>query len=218
MFKITNSDLVDIMRINEIKQKLNHHLLKIILFLSIIIIVQTIAIIFLFFAKEQVPYLVFYSKSDQNFVKVEKANSNITNQEAVKYLLISSYIDKRESINRINDLQKLEDVKNQSNTDTWNILIKNIQNKESIYNNINLTREVKIINISYITENIASVYFTLTQKINNEVNFKKQYRVTLEYEFKEQKIPYGDIPKNPLGFFVTKYGITEITPIPEEEK
>ena len=84
------------------------------------------------------------------------------------------------------------------------------KNKDSIYTTRNLYRDIEIINVSVLSANIATIDFVAVIKKESEKNSKK-YRATLEYDFQKMEMTYDSIPKNPTGFVVKQYSITDIT-------
>lgn len=70
---------------------------------SAIIALLIITIMVMLPLKQNVPYLVFFSNAESNFVRVEQGNLNIRSEEALLKSILASYVQKRETINRIDD-------------------------------------------------------------------------------------------------------------------
>lgn len=185
--------------------------------LSVMVICLFIIIIFLFPLKEKEPYLLFFSNADQNFVRVEKANGDYKNQKALIYSLVAAYVQNRETINRINDVARYEDVRLQSSSEVWDQLEKLVMQKGSVYQNNSIKRNIEIINVSLVAKNIAQVDFLTKTYYANTLQSTKRRRATLAYLFEDQEITFNNIPKNPTGFKVIGYEITEVY-IPQEDK
>lgn len=185
--------------------------------LSVMVIAQFIIIILLFPLKQKEPYLVFFSNADQNFVKVEKANSNYKTQKALVYSLVAAYVQKRETINRIDDVIRYEDIRLQSSSEVWDGLENLVTQKGSVYQNESIKRNIEIINVSLVVNNIAQIDFVVKTYYSNRLESTKRRRATLAYVFDDQEITFNNIPKNPTGFKVIGYEITEVY-LPQEEK
>lgn len=185
--------------------------------LSIMVIAQFIIIIFLFPLKQKEPYLVFFSNADQNFVRVERANSDYKTQKALVYSLVSAYVQKRETINRIDDVIRYEDIRLQSSSEVWDGLENLVTQKGSVYQNESIKRNIEIINVSLVVNNIAQIDFVTKTYYANRLESTKRRRATVAYVFDDQEITFNNIPKNPTGFKVIGYEITEVY-LPQEEK
>ena len=185
-------------------------MLYIIIIFAVIIVMLAAAIMFLAPFKEVKPYLVFFSEPSTNFVRVEQANFNVRADEALLKSILAGYVKKRETINRIDDIQRYEEIRIQSEKRVWDTFSKLVKNKDSIYTTRNLYRDIEIINVSVLSANIATIDFVAVIKKESEMNSKK-YRATLEYDFQKMEMTYDSIPKNPTGFIVKQYSITDIT-------
>ncbi|EAI8054130.1 type IV secretion system protein [Campylobacter upsaliensis] len=176
-----------------------------------IIILLIILFIILLPLKEEKPYLVFFSDSQNNFVRIEPANFNIRTDEALLKGIIAGYVIKRETINRIDDIERYEEIRNQSNSKVWNTFSSLVSQGNSIYSTRGIYRDIKIINSSILSKNIATVDFTATiiHEVTAEKNFKR-YRATLNYDFTQQTLNFDSLPKNPTGFIVNEYALTEV--------
>ena len=181
-------------------------------FIFIIIALITLLIIVLPL-KEKEPYLVFFSEPQTNFVRVTPANYDIRTDEALLKGIIAGYVKKRETINRIDDIERYQEIRLQSISKVWNTFSALVAQSNSIYATQNIYREIKIINSSILSENVATVDFvaTIIQEGTGEMKKDfKRYRATLKYDFKEQKINFDSLPSNPTGFIVNEYALTEV--------
>lgn len=52
-------------------------------------------------------------------------------------------------------------------------------------------------------------FITITQDIKNKS--LKRYRATLKYDFINQEINFQSVPRNPTGFIIQDYALTEIS-------
>ena len=182
-----------------------------ILALSLIIIMLVIGFIMLLPLKQKQPYLVFFSNADTNFVRVEQANYDIRSDEALLKSIIATYLINRETINRIDDIERYEKVRYQSSQDVWNMFEKIVKQENSIYSSNEVYRNIKIINLSILDRKIANIDFIseITQN-NNKKSITKRYRATLAYDFINQELNFDSVPENPSGFIVNGYALTEI--------
>ena len=193
-----------------LERNIKAYMLYIIIIFAVIIVMLAVAIMFLAPFKEVKPYLVFFSEPSTNFVRVEQANFNVRADEALLKSILAGYVKKRETINRIDDIQRYEEIRIQSEKRVWDTFSKLVKNKDSIYTTRNLYRDIEIINVSVLSANIATIDFVAVIKKESEKNSKK-YRATLEYDFQKMEMTYDSIPKNPTGFVVKQYSITDIT-------
>ena len=193
-----------------LERNIKAYMLYIIIIFAVIIVMLAAAIMFLAPFKEVKPYLVFFSEPSTNFVRVEQANFNVRADEALLKSILAGYVKKRETINRIDDIQRYEEIRIQSEKRVWDTFSKLVKNKDSIYTTRNLYRDIEIINVSVLSANIATIDFVAVIKKESEKNSKK-YRATLEYDFQKMEMTYDSIPKNPTGFIVKQYSITDIT-------
>lgn len=193
-----------------LERNIKAYMLYIIIIFAVIIVMLAVAIMFLAPFKEVKPYLVFFSEPSTNFVRVEQANFNVRADEALLKSILAGYVKKRETINRIDDIQRYEEIRIQSEKRVWDTFSKLVKNKDSIYTTRNLYRDIEIINVSVLSANIATIDFVAVIKKESERNSKK-YRATLEYDFQKMEMTYDSIPKNPTGFVVKQYSITDIT-------
>lgn len=182
-----------------------------ILALSLIIIMLVIGFIMLLPLKQKQPYLVFFSNADTNFVRVEQANYDIRSDEALLKSIIATYLINRETINRIDDIERYEKVRFQSSPEVWNMFEKIVKQENSIYSSNEVYRNIKIINLSILDRKIANIDFIseITQN-NNKKSITKRYRATLAYDFINQELNFSSVPENPSGFIVNGYALTEI--------
>ncbi|WP_394980631.1 type IV secretion system protein [uncultured Helicobacter sp.] len=180
-----------------------------------IICLLVLLIISLFPLKEKEPYLVGFSNATQNFVHIEKANETITANEALLRNLIGSYIINRESINHFDDEERYEIIRMQSNTKVWKTFENIVAQESSIYGNSNLTREVKVINVAKWKNGYANAEVAISLYALGTLQSQKRYRITLMYKFNTLDIDFASLPKNPTGFEVQEYAVTEIATIKE---
>lgn len=155
------------------------------------IIALSIAIFIMMPLKENTPYFIDFANSDKHFAVVQKADTKVDYGEAFLRNLVGSYITARE--------------------------------KGSIYSNSNMDREIKIINISIYKQgkqqNIAVADIVAKVFDKGYLISEKRYRVSLIYHFKPLiQFDYSSMPKNPTGFIVDKYSLSEIASIKALDK
>lgn len=196
-----------------LERNLRQYLFILNIIFALIIIVLVALLIIIMPLKEKQPYLVFFSEPATNFIRVEPANFNIRSDEALLKGIIAGYVKKRETINRVDDIERYEEVRLQSNSKVWNTFSALIAQSGSIYSTANIYRDIKIINSSVLSENVATVDFVaniIQEGIGEAKKEFKRYRATLKYDFTEQKINFDSLPQNPTGFIINEYALTEV--------
>ncbi|EMH46752.1 VirB8/TrbF family protein [Helicobacter pylori] len=188
------------------------------------IIALSIAIFIMMPLKENTPYFIDFANSDKHFAVVQRADTRLDYSEAFLRNLVGSYITARETINHIDDKIRLnETIREQSSEEVWKILEQLVSSKGSIYSNSNMDREIKIINISIYKQgkqqNIAVADIVAKVFDKGYLISEKRYRVSLIYHFKPLiQFDYSSMPKNPTGFIVDKYSLSEIASIKALDK
>ncbi|ECL7558316.1 virulence protein [Campylobacter jejuni] len=190
----------------------------VILVLFITNIITAISLMLLMPLKTKEPYLLFFSNYDTNFVTIKKANQDLTADENLVKSLLAGYVKNRESINRINDTQRYEETRMQSSVKVWKRFQNLVEMKNSIYTQNNIFRDINIINVSIQTiknqKGIALVDYTANIYNNDKsINEIKKYRATLEFLFQQVNTNDKSVIKNPTGFMINNYNITEIIDI-----
>lgn len=193
----------------KLERNIKAYMLYLIIVLATIISLLAGAIMFLTPLKEKQPYLVFFSNADTNFVSIKQANTNMRADENLLKSIIAGYVKKREIINRIDDVDRYEEIRIQSSSQVWTTFSNLVKQSNSIYTTANLYRDIEIINVSILSTNVATIDFIAIIKIGEEQEIKK-YRATLYYDFENIEINYDSVPKNPTGFIVKQYSITDI--------
>lgn len=167
-------------------------------------------IIFLLPLKEKKPYLMFFSNAEQNFVRVLPIGEQIRGEDALIKTLIASYVSKRETINRIDDTNRYLDVREQSSAKVWDSFSEIIKSKDSVFQEERYTRKIIIKNVAIIADQIAQVDYISEDFKDKDLETTKAFRATLQFDFDSQVMKASDVARNPLGFIVTKYTISEI--------
>lgn len=194
-----------------LERNMKQYLFVLNIIFAIIIILLFVLFTILLPLKEEKPYIVFFSDAQNNFVRVEPANFNIRADEAMLKGIIAGYVLKRETINRVDDIERYEEIRNQSKSNVWNTFSALVTQNGSIYSAKGIYRDIKIINSSILSKNIATVDFTATiiHEATAEKSFKR-YKATLNYDFTQQELNFDSLPKNPTGFIVNEYALTEV--------
>ncbi len=188
------------------------------------IIALSIAIFIMMPLKENTPYFIDFANSDKHFAVVQRADTKVDYGEAFLRNLVGSYIMSRETINHIDDKIRLnETIREQSSDEVWKTLEQLVSGKGSIYSNSNMDREIKIINISIYKQgkqqNIAVADIVAKVFDKGYLISEKRYRASLIYHFKPLiQFDYSSMPKNPTGFIVDKYSLSEIASIKALDK
>lgn len=180
-------------------------------FISVILnIALVVALIILLPIKEKIPYILYYSNAEQNFVRVIPIGQDLRGEEALLKTLVASYVSKRETINRIDDTERYLTIRSQSNAIVYDNFLTLIKNESGIFNQNRYTRKIKIKNVSLISKQIAQVDFVAEVYQNQSIKEIKAYRATLQFQFSKQTLQIQNLEENPTGFIVTAYSISEI--------
>ncbi|MBZ7963315.1 virulence protein [Campylobacter sp. W0049] len=194
-----------------LERNIKAYMLWIIIILTAIVISLSVAITFLTPLKEVKPYLVFFSNAETNFVKVEQAGMDMRADENLLKSILAGYVQKRETINRIDDVQRYEEIRMQSKKNVWDTFVNLVKTPNSIYTSNGVYRTIEIINVSILNKNIATIdFFAKITNRDGSVNSYKKYRATLYFDFQPIEMTYNSVPKNPTGFIVEQYSITDI--------
>lgn len=200
----------------KLERNIKAYMLYTIIILAFTSIILSLSIMFLTPLKETKPYLVFFSDAQTNFVKIKEANLDIRKDTALLKNILAGYVKNRELINRIDDIQRYEIIRIQSSKPVWEAFSNLVKAKNSIYTTQNLYRDIQIINVSILNDFIATIDFVAQQSNRTKTTMSyKKYRATLKYNFEAQEDNYNSVIKNPTGFIVDDYAITDII---EEEK
>ncbi|MGN8448909.1 VirB8/TrbF family protein [Helicobacter pylori] len=217
-------DELDLSSVFEIQRKNTQMAYRLAIGGLIGVISLSVALAFLMPLKQIEPYFVDFANSDKHFAVVQKADTKINYSEAFLRNLVGSYIMGRETINHIDDKIRLnETIREQSSDEVWKTLEQLVSGKGSIYSKSNMDREIKIINISIYKQgkqqNIAVADIMAKVFDKGYLISEKRYRVSLTYHFKPLiQFDYSSMPKNPTGFMVDKYSLSEIASIKALDK
>ncbi|MFP6007488.1 VirB8/TrbF family protein [Helicobacter pylori] len=217
-------DELDLSSVFEIQRKNTQMAYRLAIGGLIGVISLSAALAFLMPLKQIEPYFVDFANSDKHFAIVQKADTKVDYGEAFLRNLVGSYIMSRETINHIDDKIRLnETIREQSSDEVWKTLEQLVSSKGNIYSNSNMDREIKIINISIYKQgkqqNIAVADIVAKVFDKGYLISEKRYRVSLIYHFKPLiQFDYSSMPKNPTGFIVDKYSLSEIASIKALDK
>lgn len=204
--------------IYKLERNIKAYMLYTIIILAFIIVLLALAISFLTPLKETKPYLVMFSNAESNFVKIAEANLDIRSDIGLLKNILSGYVQNRESINRIDDIQRYELIRVQSDRSVWEAFQNLVKSKNSVYTTSNLYRAVKIINVAILSKNVATVDFTIEQSNKQRTELRWfNYRATLNYDFVPNEDTYSSNLSNPTGFVVKEYALSNIN-FNEKEK
>lgn len=202
----------------KLERNIKAYMLYTIIILAIVVVILAFAIYFLTPLKETKPYLVMFSNGESNFVKINEANMDIRNDTGLLKNILAGYVINRETINRINDAERYEIVRIQSDRNVWEAFQNLIKAKNSIYTTNGIYRSVKIINVAILSNNVATIDFSIEQsnKTRTEIRWFN-YRAALNYDFIPNEDTYNSNIQNPTGFVVKEYALTSIDHIKKEE-
>ncbi|EFB8367701.1 virulence protein, partial [Campylobacter coli] len=130
----------------QLERNIKAYMLYIIIALTTIVVSLAIAIAFLAPFKEVKPYLVFFSDGETNFVKVEQAGMDMRADENLLKSILAGYVKKRETINRVDDSERYEEIRLQSQKNVWQTFSNLVKAPNSIYTTQGVFRSIEIIN------------------------------------------------------------------------
>lgn len=174
-------------------------------------IALSIAIALLTPLKETKPVLLKFSDADSRFVTISDIDLNVRNDQELLKSIIAGYVKSRELINRIDDIERYNEVRSQSARPVWEAFQNLVSDPNSIYTAKGYIRNIQILNVVVLSNSVATIDFQaeITTPSRSEVSYKK-YRSALEFDFRTDSRSYADAMKNPTGFVVTKYQVTQI--------
>lgn len=174
-------------------------------------IALSIAIALLTPLKETKPVLLKFSDADSRFVTISDTDLNVRNDQELLKSIIAGYVKSRELINRIDDIERYNEVRSQSARPVWEAFQNLVSDTNSIYTAKGYIRNIQILNVVILSNSVATIDFQaeITTPSRSEVSYKK-YRSALEFDFRTDSRSYADAMKNPTGFVVTKYQVTQI--------
>ena len=178
--------------------------------LAVVSVSLAVAIALLTPLKETKPVLLKFSDGDSRFVTIDDTSLNVRSNEELLKSILAGYVKNREMINRIDDVERYNEIRTQSSRQVWEAFQSLVSDPNSIYTTKNYFRNIQILNVAVLSQNVATVDFQaeITNPTRTEVSYKK-YRSAIEYDFRNQSGTYADTMKNPTGFIVSKYQITQ---------
>ncbi len=211
-------DQLDLGSVFRLERKMTQVAFRFVLLGGFVVIALSLAIVLMMPLVRVEPVLIDFANADKHFAIIQRADAKIEQNEALMRALVGSYILNRETINHIDDQERYESVRLQSTSAVFKTFEGLVAGEHSIYTNENIDREVKIINISIYkkgkAQNIAVSDVVVKLFNQGYLSYEKRYRITLSFTFLEKlKFDYNSMPKNPTGFEVLKYSITEIATI-----
>ncbi|MCI6641478.1 MULTISPECIES: type IV secretion system protein [Campylobacter] len=201
------------------ERNIKAYMFYIIIALAVVSVSLSIAIAFLTPLKETKPVLLKFSEADSRFVTINDTNLNVRSDEQLLKSILAGYVKNREMINRIDDIERYNEIRTQSNREVWEAFQNLVADPNSIYTTKSYYRDIQILNVAILSANVATIDFQaeITNPTGSEKTFKK-YRSAVEYDFQNQSGTYADNIKNPTGFIVKKYRVTQILDEREEKK
>ncbi|HDX6250481.1 TPA: virulence protein [Campylobacter fetus subsp. venerealis] len=197
--------------IYKMERNIKAYMFYVIIALSIVSMSLSVAIALLTPLKETKPVLLKFSDADSRFVTISDTSLNVRKDEQLLKSILAGYVKNREMINRIDDIERYNEIRTQSSRQVWEAFQTLVADPNSIYTTKSYYRDIKILNVSILSANVATVDFQaeITNPSGTDKSFKK-YRSAIEYDFQNQSSTYSDNIKNPTGFIVSKYRVTQI--------
>jgi len=191
-------------------------LVRVIVALVVVIIMLGVAIVSLFPLKTKEVFFVEFKSSQENYVVVKKANQQILSNRALIHNEIEGYIKARENINQIDEVRRYTQiVRLKSSENVYKAFLNTYQANKEIWKIDGFKRTCNIKSISDVlfepsaNEYIAIAEYSLTDEyLDGTPPVTRWYKVTVRYNFVNQKISTDDLTLNPLGTNIIGYAIT----------
>ena len=195
----------------KMERNIKAYMFYIIIALLVVSVSLSIAIALLTPLKETKPVLLKFSEADSRFVTMSDTNLNVRSDEQLLKSILAGYVKNREMINRIDDIERYNEIRVQSSRQVWEAFQTLVANPSSIYTTKNYYRDIQIINVTLLSQTIATVDFQaiITNPSETEKTYMK-YRSAIEYDFENQSGNFKDNMQNPTGFKVSQYKVTQI--------
>lgn len=195
----------------KMERNIKAYMFYIIIALSVVSVSLSIAIALLTPLKETKPVLLKFSEADSRFVTMSDTNLNVRSDEQLLKSILAGYVKNREMINRIDDIERYNEIRVQSSRQVWEAFQTLVADPSSIYTTKNYYRDIQIINVTLLSQTIATVDFQaiITNPSETEKTYMK-YRSAIEYDFENQSGNFKDNMQNPTGFKVSQYKVTQI--------
>ena len=195
----------------KMERNIKAYMFYIIIALSIVSVSLSIAIALLTPLKETKPVLLKFSEADSRFVTMSDTNLNVRSDEQLLKSILAGYVKNREMINRIDDIERYNEIRVQSSRQVWEAFQTLVADPSSIYTTKNYYRDIQIINVTLLSQTVATVDFQaiITNPSETEKTYMK-YRSAIEYDFENQSGNFKDNMQNPTGFKVSQYKVTQI--------
>lgn len=195
----------------KMERNIKAYMFYIIITLSVVSVSLSIAIALLTPLKETKPVLLKFSEADSRFVTMSDTNLNVRSDEQLLKSILAGYVKNREMINRIDDIERYNEIRVQSSRQVWEAFQTLVADPSSIYTTKNYYRDIQIINVTLLSQTVATVDFQaiITNPSETEKTYMK-YRSAIEYDFENQSGNFKDNMQNPTGFKVSQYKVTQI--------
>lgn len=195
----------------KMERNIKAYMFYIIIALLVVSVSLSIAIALLTPLKETKPVLLKFSEADSRFVTMSDTNLNVRSDEQLLKSILAGYVKNREMINRIDDIERYNEIRVQSSRQVWEAFQTLVADPNSIYTTKNYYRDIQIINVTLLSQTIATVDFQaiITNPSETEKTYMK-YRSAIEYDFENQSGNFKDNMQNPTGFKVSQYKVTQI--------
>lgn len=195
----------------KMERNIKAYMFYIIIALLVVSVSLSIAIALLTPLKETKPVLLKFSEADSRFVTMSDTNLNVRSDEQLLKSILAGYVKNREMINRIDDIERYNEIRVQSSRQVWEAFQTLVADPSSIYTTKNYYRDIQIINVTLLSQTIATVDFQaiITNPSETEKTYMK-YRSAIEYDFENQSGNFKDNMQNPTGFKVSQYKVTQI--------
>ena len=127
--------------------------------LAVVSVSLAVAIALLTPLKETKPVLLKFSDGDSRFVTIDDTSLNVRSNEELLKSILAGYVKNREMINRIDDVERYNEIRTQSSRQVWEAFQSLVSDPNSIYTTKNYFRNIQILNVAVLSQNVATVDF-----------------------------------------------------------
>ncbi|BBD10153.1 type IV secretion system protein [Desulfovibrio ferrophilus] len=187
-------------------------------FFAVLILAQGLSMVALFPLKETRTEIIEFRSEGNNFVKIAKAEDDLTRNELLISRLTRGYVDDRNTVDHITDAVRFTTVRLQSSKkvfEAFQALMDSKRNKKSPMRNKNWRRAVNILRdnrIGKIGSGVHQVEFQTIDTFDDKPNdppIKQSWVANMRYTFVEQELTKEEGLLNFAGFVVTDYNFSK---------
>jgi type IV secretory pathway component VirB8 len=186
---------------------------RVVVALTIIVIIEAIAIASLFPLKDTRVKVVEFIDGAANFVRVTEPGATIQGDAILVDYFVKKYVTERETWDRVSEAERLPYIRVVSSDKVWNDMRSLFTNSKSPHMRSDFKRAVKILRVSSVSQSIRQVEFETTDTYGagsvSQTTEKAVWIATLKMSFAPRVVAYDEVDLNPLGLIVEEYSIAQ---------